>query len=89
MDIIGSGLASFTVDQQSGGVEMERLISDEVMEDKSLNRIICKAAAMKLVEQIELDLAFEEWDKGNEKDEAFCGVLRKSIKSIKEYHNIR
>lgn len=59
------------------------------MEDKTLNKIICKAAAMKFVEQLETDLAFEEWNDGNEKDEVFCGVLRKSIKSIKEYHNIR
>ena len=59
------------------------------MEDKTLNKIIRKAAATKLVEQLETKLAFEEWYNGNEKDEAFCGVLRKSIKSIKEYHNIR
>lgn len=58
------------------------------MKDKILNKIICKAAAMKLVEQLETDLAFEEWHNGNEKDEAFCDVLRKSIKSIKEHHSI-
>lgn len=58
------------------------------MEDKILNKIICRAAAMKLVEQLETDLAFEEWNDGNEKDEVFCNGLRKSIKSIKEYHNI-
>lgn len=68
---------------------MGRFINDEIIEDKTLNKIICRAAAMKLVEQLETDLAFEEWNDRNEKDEVFCGVLRKSIKSIKEYHNIR
>ena len=58
------------------------------MEDKTLNKIICKAAAMKLIEQLETDLAFEEWNNGKEKDEAFCDGLRESIKNIKEYHNI-
>ena len=59
-----------------------------IMKDKTLNKIICKAVAMKLVERLETDLALEEWNNGKEKDEAFCDVLRKSIKSIKEYHNI-
>lgn len=68
---------------------MGRLINDEIIEDKTLNKIICKAAVMKLVEQLETDLAFEEWHNGNEKDEAFCDVLRKSIKSIKEHYNMR
>ena len=59
-----------------------------IMKDKTLNKIICKAVAMKLVEQLETKLALEEWYNENEKDEAFCDVLRKSIKNIKEYHNI-
>lgn len=48
------------------------------MEDK----IISKAAAMKLIDRFEYLLVL------NKEDEAFCDELKNAIKSIKEYHKI-
>lgn len=52
------------------------------MEDKSLNKIISKAAAMKMIDRFEYLLVL------NKEDKEFCGTLKDAIENIKEYHKI-
>ncbi len=59
-----------------------KILSGEIMRDKTLNKIISKAAAMKMIDRFEYLLAL------NKEDKEFCGTLKDTIENIKEYHKI-
>ena len=52
------------------------------MRDKSLNKIISKAAATKMIDRFEHLLVL------NKEDKEFCDTLKDAIENIKEYHKI-
>ena len=50
-----------------------------------------KLIAMKIIEMLERNLEYAEYDKlqnGDKNVDAFCDGLKDAIKRIKEYHNI-
>ena len=57
------------------------------MEKEIMNKLI----AIKIIEMLERNLEYAEYDKlqnGDENIDAFCDGFKDAIKCIKEYHNI-